>query len=84
MGGAVAITRVDLTAAELRAAAGFPDILDRVQLWGVGRQADERDVGWNGRGQGRRSRPDRLSGAGTHHIFSALVCGRSNRGRYLV
>ena len=26
----------------------FPDILDRVQLWSVWRQANERDVGWNG------------------------------------
>jgi hypothetical protein len=33
---------------EFVAAQIFPDILDRVQLWGVGRQADERDVGWNG------------------------------------
>jgi hypothetical protein len=33
---------------EFVAAQIFPDILDRVELWCVGRQADERDVGWNG------------------------------------
>jgi hypothetical protein len=33
---------------EFVAAQIFPDILDRVQLWSVGRQADERDVAWNG------------------------------------
>jgi len=33
---------------EFVAAQILPDILDRVQLWSVGRQADERDVAWNG------------------------------------
>jgi hypothetical protein len=33
---------------EFVAAQIFPDIFDRVQLWSVGRQADERDVAWNG------------------------------------
>jgi hypothetical protein len=33
---------------EFVAARIFPDILDRVQLWSVGRQADDRDVVWNG------------------------------------
>jgi hypothetical protein len=33
---------------EFVAAQIFPDILERVQLWSVGRQADERDVAWNG------------------------------------
>ena len=34
--------------AEFVAAQIFPDILDRVELWCVGWQTDERDVGWNG------------------------------------
>jgi hypothetical protein len=81
---------------EFVAAQIFPNILDRVQLWRVGRQAYERDVAWNGESRrdviaraiederSMRSRRDpAANGAKNVNSLVALVAWRTRSGSSL-